>query len=60
MIAAVLQQVLIEDDAQAPKPAAEHNPFRMWRYMSGELKQLLPPAKAEYVEKQPTLEDIFQ
>jgi ABC-2 type transport system ATP-binding protein len=24
-----------------------------------ELKQLLPPAKIEYVEKQPTLEDIF-
>ncbi len=24
-----------------------------------ELKQLLPPAKAEYVEKQPTLEDVF-
>jgi ABC-2 type transport system ATP-binding protein len=24
-----------------------------------ELKQLLPPAKAEYVEKQPSLEDVF-
>jgi ABC-2 type transport system ATP-binding protein len=24
-----------------------------------ELKQLLPPAKVEYVEKQATLEDIF-
>jgi ABC-2 type transport system ATP-binding protein len=24
-----------------------------------ELKQLLPPAKAEYIEKQPTLEDVF-
>ncbi|MFC5822429.1 ABC transporter ATP-binding protein [Nonomuraea insulae] len=24
-----------------------------------ELKQLLPPAKVEYIEKQPTLEDIF-
>jgi len=24
-----------------------------------ELKQLLPPAKVEYVEKQPSLEDIF-
>ena len=24
-----------------------------------ELKRLLPPAKVEYVEKQPTLEDIF-
>ena len=25
----------------------------------GELKQLLPPAKVEYIEKQPTLEDVF-
>jgi ABC-2 type transport system ATP-binding protein len=24
-----------------------------------ELKQLLPPARIEYVEKQPTLEDVF-
>jgi ABC-2 type transport system ATP-binding protein len=24
-----------------------------------ELKQLLPPAKVEYVERQPTLEDVF-
>ena len=24
-----------------------------------ELKQLLPPANVEYVEKQPTLEDVF-
>jgi ABC-2 type transport system ATP-binding protein len=24
-----------------------------------ELKQLLPPAEVEYVEKQPTLEDVF-
>jgi ABC-2 type transport system ATP-binding protein len=24
-----------------------------------ELKQLLPPAKVEYFEKQPTLEDVF-
>ena len=24
-----------------------------------ELKQLFPPAEVEYVEKQPTLEDIF-
>ena len=24
-----------------------------------DLKQLLPPAKVEYVEKQPTLEDVF-
>jgi ABC-2 type transport system ATP-binding protein len=25
----------------------------------GELKHLLPPAKVEYIEKQPTLEDVF-
>ncbi len=25
----------------------------------GELKQLLPPAKVEYIEKEPTLEDVF-
>ena len=25
----------------------------------GELKALMPPAKVEYVEKQPSLEDIF-
>ena len=25
----------------------------------GELKQLIPPAKVEYVEKQPTIEDVF-
>jgi ABC-2 type transport system ATP-binding protein len=24
-----------------------------------ELRQLLPPAKLEYVEKQPTLEEVF-
>ena len=24
-----------------------------------ELKELLPPAKVEYIEKQPTLEDVF-
>jgi ABC-2 type transport system ATP-binding protein len=24
-----------------------------------ELKQMLPPAKVEYIEKQPTLEDVF-
>jgi ABC-2 type transport system ATP-binding protein len=24
-----------------------------------ELRRLLPPAKVEYIEKQPTLEDVF-
>ena len=27
--------------------------------MHAELKQLLPPATVEYIEKQPTLEDVF-
>jgi MFS family permease len=40
-IAAVLQQLLIEDDTRTETPAAEHNPLRMWRYMSADLKQLL-------------------
>jgi MFS family permease len=40
-IAAVLQQLLIEDDTGTETPTAEHNPFRMWRYMSADLKQLL-------------------
>ena len=26
---------------------------------SGELRKLLPPAKVQYVERQPTLEEIF-
>jgi MFS family permease len=40
-IAAVLQQLLIEDDARTETLTAEHSPFRMWRYMSADLKQLL-------------------
>jgi len=43
-VAAILQQVLIEEDA-APaaeaKRSAEGSPLRMWRLMSGDLKQLL-------------------
>lgn len=41
VIAAVLQQVLIEDDRHVDRPEAEHNPFRLWRYMSADLRQLL-------------------
>ncbi len=41
LVAAILQQVLIEDDRHERKQDAEHNPFRMWRYMSGDLRQLL-------------------
>jgi MFS family permease len=41
VIAAILQQVLIEDDAERQKMEAEHNPARMWKHMSADLKQLL-------------------
>ena len=41
VIAAVLQQVLIQDDAPTEKTGAEHNPVRMWQYMNSDLKQLL-------------------
>ena len=42
VIAAVLQQVLIEDDrATARAAASEPNPFRLWRFMPGRLRQLL-------------------
>lgn len=40
-IAAVLQQLLIENDSPASMTAAEHHPARMWRHMSRDLKQLL-------------------
>ena len=45
IVAAVLQQLLIEDDSkamgEAPRPAAERNPFRLWREMGPDLKSLL-------------------
>ena len=41
LVAAVLQQVLIEDDSGQRKSDAESNPFRLWRYMNADLKQLL-------------------
>jgi len=40
-IAAILQQVLIEDDAERENTEAEHNPARMWKHVSADLKQLL-------------------
>src|SRR6266850_7001641 len=33
-IAAILQQVLIEDDAERENTEAEHNPARMWKHVS--------------------------
>jgi predicted MFS family arabinose efflux permease len=46
VIAALLQQALIEDDRRSPQdraaaPAAEHNPLRLWKFMSPSLKRLL-------------------
>lgn len=46
IVAAVLQQALIEDDRKNPEDRAaatraEHNPLRLWKYMSPSLKQLL-------------------
>jgi MFS family permease len=41
VIAAILQQVLIDDDAPREENGAEHSPLRMWRYVNAELKQLL-------------------
>jgi MFS family permease len=44
IVAAVFQQLLIEDDSarQDPaQPAAQRNPFRLWKAMSGDLRSLL-------------------
>jgi MFS family permease len=46
IIAAVLQQALIEDDRKSPQdraaaPPAEHNPLALWKLMSPPLRQLL-------------------
>ena len=45
-IAAALQQLLIQDDHETrrttqAKPAAEKNPLRLWKFMSGDLRRLL-------------------
>ena len=41
VIAAVLQQVLIQDESGVNRNEAEHNPVRMGQYMNADLKQLL-------------------
>jgi MFS family permease len=43
VVAVVLQQLLIENDPpdDGIKPAAEHNPLRLWKYMTGDLRRLL-------------------
>ncbi|MFC8041080.1 ABC transporter ATP-binding protein [Paenarthrobacter sp. NPDC057355] len=52
-------QYLDEAEQLADRIAILHEGRIIANGTLGELKQLLPPAKVEYVEKQPTLEDIF-
>ena len=52
-------QYLEEAEQLADRIAILHQGHIIANGTLAELKQLLPPAKVEYVEKQPTLEDIF-
>ncbi|GAB2648302.1 ABC transporter ATP-binding protein [Kribbella swartbergensis] len=52
-------QYLEEAEQLADRIAILHNGRIIVNGTLSELKQLLPPAKVEYVEKQPTLEDVF-
>ncbi|MEV0790282.1 ATP-binding cassette domain-containing protein [Kribbella sp. NPDC050459] len=52
-------QYLEEAEQLADRIAILHNGRIIVAGTLGELKQLLPPAKVEYVEKQPTLEEVF-
>jgi ABC-2 type transport system ATP-binding protein len=52
-------QHLDEAEQLADRIAILHNGRIIVNGTLAELKRLLPPAKVEYVEKQPTLEDIF-
>ncbi|MFC4011603.1 ABC transporter ATP-binding protein, partial [Nonomuraea purpurea] len=52
-------QYLDEAEQLADRIAILHEGRIMVNGTLEELKQLLPPAKVEYVEKQPTLEDVF-
>jgi ABC-2 type transport system ATP-binding protein len=52
-------QYLDEAEQLADRIAILHGGRIIVNGTLGELKQLLPPTKVEYVEKQPTLEDIF-
>ncbi|MGM7776995.1 ABC transporter ATP-binding protein [Arthrobacter sp. KNU-44] len=52
-------QYLDEAEQLADRIAILHQGRIIANGSLAELKQLLPPAKVEYVEKQPTLEDIF-
>jgi ABC-2 type transport system ATP-binding protein len=52
-------QYLDEAEQLADRIAILHQGRIIVNGTLAELKQLLPPAKVEYVEKQPSLEDIF-
>ena len=52
-------QYLEEAEQLADRIAILHEGRIIVNGTLAELKQLLPPAKVEYVEKQPTLEDVF-
>jgi ABC-2 type transport system ATP-binding protein len=52
-------QYLDEAEQLADRIAILHQGRILANGTLAELKKLLPPAKVEYVEKQPTLEDIF-
>jgi ABC-2 type transport system ATP-binding protein len=52
-------QYLDEAEQLADRIAILHGGRIIVNGTLGELKKLLPPAKVEYVEKQPTLEDVF-
>ena len=52
-------QYLDEAEQLADRIAILHGGRIMVNGTLAELKQLLPPAKVEYIEKQPTLEDVF-
>jgi ABC-2 type transport system ATP-binding protein len=52
-------QYLDEAEQLADRIAILHRGRIIVNGTLAELKQLLPPARVEYVEKQPTLEDVF-
>jgi ABC-2 type transport system ATP-binding protein len=52
-------QYLQEAEQLADRIAILHEGRIIANGTLGELKQLLPPATVEYVEKQPTLEEVF-
>jgi ABC-2 type transport system ATP-binding protein len=52
-------QYLDEAEQLADRIAILHKGTIIQNGTLAELKQLLPPAKIEYIEKQPSLEDVF-